>query len=208
MTPAELWTIVSVVGAIFASIGVWSGIADMRVLSSGEPALRTLAFGYLRSQTIRLLIQLAWIIAGVVSILGIVSPYITPIFVVTNILVVTNALLAVNAALDLRTRRQLEGVVLMTRDARMDRLESKIREGTEAATAAALEAKHAVLDAAVKVQEGADAAKAAYVAANEVNAKISAQGDRITVHDDRMELTDTHQDVQDGLIAGKEDRAS
>ncbi len=206
MTAAELWTIASVVGAIFAFLGVWSGIADMRILSGGETALRTVAYGYLRSQAIRFAIQMAWIIVGVISILGIVSPYITTVLAVTNILIITNALLAANAWLDLRTRRQLEGAILP--DDRMDRLESKIREGTEAATAAALEAKHAVLDAAVKVQEGADAAKAAYLAANEVNAKISAQGDRITVHDDRMELTDTHQDVQDGLIAGKEDRAS
>lgn len=161
MSPwAEVWVTASVIGAVFAVIGVWTGVGDLRALDGHNGTLRALALGYLRRQVVYLLISVGWTYIGLLSLLAGRPIPTTPAVVV---LVASVIAITVVAGLELRTRRRIDRALVLAADAR--------------------------LDAAVAVQEGADAARMAYEAANE-----------------RMDATDVHQVVQDEQLGDHERR--
>lgn len=103
-TAVVAWIASSAAGVLAAAAGVVEGAYDINALGTLRNGRRIIAIGYLRSQTIRLLISIGWLAIGLpFAFDGRDTPW--NWFTVT--LVGTNALLAVAAWLDLIDRRRL-----------------------------------------------------------------------------------------------------
>lgn len=103
--PAALtWTVASAIGAVIALAGAIEAHRDLQAIKGYGNGRLLSATRDLRNQTVRFVIQVAWVSIGAPSIL---DERVTPWSAGVIVLVGTNIALAVVAAFDLRDRRRL-----------------------------------------------------------------------------------------------------
>jgi hypothetical protein len=101
-----IWTASSSIGALIAALNLFDAYGDLRALGPVQNGRRIIARGWVRSEAIRLGIQLAWALVGVLALL-MTRPGPAPISILTLILIGTNVALATNTILDARERLAL-----------------------------------------------------------------------------------------------------
>lgn len=122
---AVVWTLVSLAGALVSGWGVFDAIRGLRALQGYGNGRRIIAWGYIRAESLRFLIQAAWFVLGAALLLdGRVVMWTTP----TIVLVVTNFALLCKSADDIWVRYRVRHVPMHSVGREETSLEKQDRE--------------------------------------------------------------------------------
>lgn len=100
-----LWTIISLFGALYSFYGILGVVSDLRELGPSANGKRTLGIVLLQTEGLRLIIQMMWLLLGILLLVDTENEVRLTAFVV--MLLVSNSLLTIMTFLTARVRQRL-----------------------------------------------------------------------------------------------------